>query len=338
MKSEKRPVRIGMMSFAHMHAASYADCVNRLPGAELAGIADDDSTRALEMADRFGTRCFKSYDELLAQDIDGVIVCPENIHHKALTVMAAQAGKHVMCEKPLAISMADGNAMIAACKDNGVKLQTAFPCRFSPEMAAARRAIQAGRIGKIIAINGTNHGKCPCGWFTDLSISGGGAVIDHTVHVVDLMRWTMESEVTEVYAEISNLMLHKNFDDTGILSMAFDNGVFATLDSSWSRPPSFPTWGDVTMTVVGTEGTIRLDLFAQAINRYSDSTMSASWEYFGGNVDLGLVRSFIESIAQDLPAPITGEDGLAAAAVALAAYESAVKGSPVKLAEIYGRA
>lgn len=323
-----------MMSFAHMHAGSYAACVNQIPEAELAGIADDNRERGQDMAKRFGTSFFASYEELLRQDIHAVIVCSENVRHKELTVMAAEAGKHVMCEKPLAASIEDGRTMITECKKHGVKLQTAFPCRFSPAMAQALQAIGAGQIGKIFAIRGTNRGRCPGGWFTDLSLAGGGAVMDHTVHVADLMRWVMGAEPAEVYAEIGNLMLHKDFDDTATLSIRFDNGVFATLDPSWSRPPSFPFWGDVTMLIVGSDGYIALDLFAQKMDLYSDRTMQCSWEHWGDNIDLGLVKSFVNSVARDLPVEVTGEDGLAAAAVAIAAYESAKRCVPVKVADV----
>ena len=334
MASEIRPVRVGMMSFAHMHATSYAACVNQIPEAVLVGIADDNKERGQDMAKRFNTRFFETYEDLLRQDIQAVIVCSENTRHRELTVMAAQAGKHVMCEKPLAATIKDGRAMIAECRKHGVKLQTAFPCRYSPAMVQARQAVMAGRIGKILAVKGTNRGQCPGGWFTDTSLSGGGAVMDHTVHVVDLMRWTTGAEVTEVHAEISNLMLHENFDDTGILSFQFDNGVFATLDASWSRPPSFPFWGDVTMAIIGTDGAIWLDLFAQKMDLYSDRTMRSSWDYWGDHIDLGLVMAFVNSVAHDLPVEVTGEDGLAAAGVALAAYESAQKARPVRLEEL----
>lgn len=330
MSTEIRPVKIGMMSFAHMHAGSYAVCVNELPNVELAGIADDNKERGLKMAELYNTKFFESYEELLRQEIHGVIICSENSRHKGLTIMAAEAGKHVLCEKPLAPNIEDGRQMIAECKKHGVKLQTAFPCRFSPVMIQARQDVLSGQIGKILAIKGTNRGRCPGGWFTELPLSGGGAVIDHTVHVADLIRWTTGAEINEVYAEIDNKMLHKGFDDMGMLTFTLDNGVFATLDPSWSRPPSFPFWGDVTMAIVGTDGTIWVDLFKQTMTLHSDDTMRTSWEFWGDNIDLWLVKSFTDSIATDKPVEITGEDGLAAAAAAIAAYESAKRGMPVK--------
>src|SRR5947207_2057324 len=131
----QRVVKIGMMSFAHMHAASYAHSIVTRTDTEMVGIADHDPARAQAMAQRFETRAFPSYEALLAAPgLEAVVIASENVRHRALAEMAAEAGKHVLCEKPLATSLADGEAMIAACRQAGVQLMTAFPCRYSPVM------------------------------------------------------------------------------------------------------------------------------------------------------------------------------------------------------------
>lgn len=324
-------VKIGMMSFAHLHANSYASCVNQLPDAELVGIADDDGERARAMAACFHTRAFGGYSDLLASDIEAVIIASENARHRELTEMAAATGKHVLSEKPLATTAADGLAMISACRKAGVFLMTAFPCRFSPAMQRLKAACDAGKIGTIVAIRGTNRGTNPGGWFTQKKLSGGGAVMDHTVHVTDLMRWLTGSEVADVYAEIGNGFYHQDYDDAGFLTMTFENGIFATLDASWSRTKSFPFWGDVTMAVVGEGGVLTLDMFSQNIVHYSDTDMRVYWHNWGSNVDLALIGAFVQSVANHTVPPITGEDGLRAAEVAFAAYQSAEEGAPVKV-------
>ena len=327
-----RPLKIGIMSFAHMHAESYADCVNGLTTAELAGIADDDPERGSAAADRHGTTFFNSYEELLAlPGLGAVIICSENVRHRDLAIMAAEAGKHVLCEKPLATTIADASAMIATCHDRGVKLQTAFPCRYGAATIRAKQAIEAGGIGRVLAIKGTNRGKMPGGWFTDVAKSGGGAVMDHTVHVADLMRWVLGSEFAEVYAEISNQLYHQDYDDTGTLAMQFENGVFATLDCSWSRPKSYPFWGDVMLEFTATGGVVAVDLFAQKMNVFPTEAAPGRWEYWGDKLDLWMVRDFVRCVAEAAPVCVTGDDGLKALEVALAAYESAKVGGPVKL-------
>lgn len=316
-------VRIGMLSFAHMHAHAYAAAVNHIDEAELVGIADHDDTRAMESARQHGTRAYSSYQALLDDQLDAVIIASENARHKELTEMAAAKGLHVLCEKPLATSIEDGQAMIDACRNAGVQLMTAFPCRFSPVVTRLKAAVDDGRIGRILAMRGTNRGRCPWGWFVDKKLAGGGAVIDHTVHVTDLMRWISGAEVKDVYAEIDNRIYGKEFDDTGLLTLEFQNGVFATLDSSWSRPEAFPMWGDVTLSVVGEKGVLNADLFAQNLILYSNKEKGAKWIGWGDDIDLLMVRSFVEAVRTGSPVPITGEDGLSAAAAAFAAYESA---------------
>lgn len=321
-------LRIGILSVAHMHAYSYASSINALATAELCGIADDNPERGQSAAEQFATKFVPSYAELLASEIDAVVIGSENIRHRELVEMAAAAGKHVLCEKPLATTYADGLAMIDACRAAGVQLMTAFPCRFSPAAVRLKSAVDSGAIGNVLAIRGTNRGRCPFDWFTQLDLSGGGAVIDHTVHVTDLMRWILGTEVTQVYAEISHRMFGQSFEDTGFLSLRFANGVFATLDSSWSRCKSYPTWGDVTLAVTGEKGTLTLDMFSQNLVHYSDRTGGVSWIPWGSNIDELMLDAFVKAIVGEAPVPITGEDGLAAAAVALAAYRSAAAGAP----------
>ncbi len=323
------PVKLGIMSFAHLHAHSYASAIRTLPDAELVGIADHDVDRAQEAARQYETRAFPSYEALLAAELDAVVIASENVRHRELVEMAATAGRHVLCEKPLATTADDGLAMIEACREAGVQLMTAFPCRFSPAMRRIKAAVETGEYGSILAVRGTNRGRCPFGWFIDPTLSGGGAVMDHTVHVADLMRWLVGSEVRKVYAEISNGIFHREFDDVGFLSLEFENGVFATLDTSWSRPKSFPTWGDVTLAVTAQHGTLSLDMFSQNLVLYSDRTNDVRWQPWGSNIDLLMLESFVRAIETDEPMPVTGEDGLRAVEVALAAYRSAQAGVAV---------
>ncbi|NRF95726.1 Gfo/Idh/MocA family oxidoreductase [Paenibacillus frigoriresistens] len=324
-------MKIGIISFAHMHAYSYAQALKNIDGVELAGIADDNEQRGRQYAEHFGTMYVGNYEDLLKLDIDAVIVTSENSHHREHVVAAAKAGKHVLCEKPLATTAQDGQEMIDACLENGVLLQTAFPVRFHPAVIRAKQLIDEGKIGRVLAMKGTNHGQNPGGWFIDPAFSGGGAVLDHTVHVVDLMRWFMNTEVKEVYAEIGNLISETPIDDCGILSLEFENGVYATLDCSWSRNKAFPTWGDVTLEIVGTEGNISIDAFNQKLHLYSNE-QGYKHKYWGDDMDQGLIADFVASVRDGKKeAFITGEDGLRAVEVAIAAYHSAQVCAPVAI-------
>jgi predicted dehydrogenase len=326
-------IRIGILSAAHGHAHSYASCLQAIADVELVGIADEDSTRGQAFAERFGIRAFESAEALLAEGLDGVIICSANRDHRPLTELAAQHTRHILCEKPIATTLADAEAMIAACANTGAKLQIAFPVRFAAPVQQLRALLQSGALGQIYSLKTTNHGQMPGGWFIDRELSGGGAVIDHTVHVIDLLRWFFDAEVSEVYAEIGVDLLHDGLgiDDAGMLSFTLSNGAYGTLDTSWSRPSAFPTWGDVTIEVVAERGWARLDAFKQQFAVYSNRATKAEWVGWGGNMDLGLMRDFVGMIAEGRAPSITGQDGLRALQVALAAYESAAAGAPVSI-------
>jgi predicted dehydrogenase len=205
--------------------------------------------------------------------------------------------------------------------------------RFAPPVQQLKQTLDGGALGRIYCVKSTNRGLLPGGWFTDSALAGGGAVMDHTVHVIDLLRWFWATEVTEVYAEIGYDLLHPGLgiDDAGLLSFTLATGAYGTLDTSWSRPESYPTWGDVKIEVVGEGGTARLDAFNQTISVASDETGRTRWVGWGSDMDMGLIRDFLEMIATGRDPFITGYDGLKALEVALGAYLSAGRGQPVPL-------
>ncbi|CAA9553715.1 MAG: NADH-dependent dyhydrogenase [uncultured Thermomicrobiales bacterium] len=326
-------VRIGMISFAHLHAEGYAGCVNSIPHAELVAITDDDPERGRSAAAQFGATFEPDLATLLARDdIDAVIICSENVHHKRLTLAAAEAGKHVLCEKPLATTVEDAQAMIDVCARHGVKLQTAFPVRFNAATVALHDAVRSGQIGAPLAVNARNPGTCPMSWFVEPELAGGGAVIDHTVHVVDALRWIFDAEFTDVYAEIDTRIHDIPADDTGLLMLTMSNGVPVSLDTSWSRPVNWPIWGGVEIEVIGENGVLSLDAYSDVIEIAEIRGPSLAWEATQVSGDPEMVSAFIDAVRNDTPPPVTGEDGLRAVQVALGAYESARTHAPVRLA------
>jgi predicted dehydrogenase len=331
MTQEK--IRIGMMSFAHMHAASYAAHLQQMDDVELVGVWDADPARGKTMADRFETAFFTDNEALLAEGLDGVVICSENVYHRSLVELAAGQTKAILCEKPIATTPEDAQAMIDVCAATQTRLQIAFPVRFSPPVQRLKSIIAEGKLGRLFSAKCTNHGSMPGGWFIERELSGGGAVIDHTVHVIDLLRWMLGAEVTEVYAEVGDSLLHPGLgvDDAGLLSFRMSNGIYGTLDTSWSRPASYPTWGDVKLEILGEDGIAQVDAFAQHLRVSSDAVGKTRWLYWGGDMDRGLVQDFVAMIQEDRAPSITGEDGLRALEVALAAYQSAAQGAVVAI-------
>lgn len=328
------PVRLGFLGIAHMHALGYGDALYWLrPRVDKhVGVWDQDAARAGKFANSRRCVTYKGPEALLA-DVDAVIITSENARHAEYAEMAAQKGKHILCEKPIATSEEDGQRILKAVEASGIKFMTAFPCRYSPAFQKLRQRVEEGDIGDIAAVCATNRGRCPFEWFVEKDKSGGGAMIDHVVHVADLLRVLLMSEPKRVMAQTGNNMYGKDWEDTAMLTIEFESGVFASLDSSWSRPKSYKTWGDVTMNVVGEKGVIELDMFGQSIDLHQDATMQHMVAWYGSDLDRALVSDFISCIEEDRAPAITAHDGLQAARVAFAGYRSAVAREPVHLEE-----
>ncbi|MBX7255648.1 MAG: Gfo/Idh/MocA family oxidoreductase [Candidatus Hydrogenedentes bacterium] len=322
--------KIGIMSFAHMHAYSYAASINALPEATLTAVWDDDPARGKAAAEQYGTKFIADLDSFLASDVQGVVVCSENVKHRAMVEAAAKAGKWILCEKPLATTVEDAKAMVDLCKKQGVGLGTAFPCRYITPIKAVKDDIAAGKYGKIYAAACTNNGSYPGGWFADPTWSGGGATMDHTVHVADLLRWILGKEIVKVYCENGKLIKPDiATDDVGSLHFEMEDGVKVSHIASWNRPKSFATWGDITLEFIGEKGNVSVDGFNQKLDVYSDDDMKGTWVGWGDNCDTGLVRDFAQSIDEHRDPAITGYDGLKAVEVTVAAHKSVASGKMV---------
>ncbi|MFZ5992561.1 MAG: Gfo/Idh/MocA family protein [Deinococcota bacterium] len=330
-------MRIGILSFAHLHAEGYQASLRTLPGVELVGFSHEDAEEGRRFAAEYGLRWYPSHQELLAEGLDGVVVCSENARHRELVEMAAEAKCHVLCEKPIEASLEDAQAMREACERNGVHFMTAFPMRFAPSVQSVRAAIQQGQLGQVYGVNGINHAEIPTAhraWFADKERAGGGAVMDHVVHLADLLRWYFGAEVTEVYAEVDNLFYPGavEVDTAGLLLLSLSNGVQASIDCSWSRPPWYPRWGHLKMEVVGERGALVLDAFAQYVTLYArNAPRKVSWVGFGPDPNRGMLEEFVASIRQNRPPLVTWNDGYQALRVALAAYQSTQAQEPVQL-------
>src|SRR5690625_3093371 len=211
-------MKVGIMSFAHMHAYSYAEGLKKLPQVEFVGIFDDDLERGREVSETFETTHYADQAEFLEQEMDAVIICSENNRHKEMVLNAAKAKKHILCEKPIATTIEDAKEMIQVCDEEDVILQIAYPVRFSSPMRELKEMIDRGELGEVVACRTTNRGQNPGGWFIDEEQSGGGAVLDHTVHMVDIMRWYLGEEVTEVEAIVDSYFHDVDIDDAGILT------------------------------------------------------------------------------------------------------------------------
>jgi predicted dehydrogenase len=253
-------ISIGLVSFAHVHSPAYAAVLKDLDAADFVGIIDEDAGRGAEASELFGVRFFDNTNSLF-EEIDAVVVCSENNNHARDVIPALKGGVHVLCEKPISTTVEDARAMIQASETSGSQLRTAFPVRYLPSVVRARELARGGALGRVLAVNGTNHGQIPGEWFLDPELAGGGAVMDHTVHLADILRWMLDVEVKSVYAEVDSVFGTGRTDDAAILTLeleggSFADGAFATIDPSWSRGDGYPTWSDVTLRISGTSGVL----------------------------------------------------------------------------------
>jgi predicted dehydrogenase len=320
-------VRVGVVSFAHVHAPQYAAVLASLGSADFVGVADGDASRGREAAQRFGVRYFEDARAFF-EAVDAVVVCSENRNHVRDVISALENGAHVLCEKPISTTVDDARAMIQASEDTGRQLRISFPVRYLPAVRQAREIVRSGGIGRVLAVSGTNHGQAPDGWFLDKDLAGGGAVMDHTVHVADALRWMLGAEAKSVYAEIGSFFGAGGIDDGAILTLEFEGGViadgaFATIDPSWSRGKGYPTWGDVTLRITGTLGVLDVDAFAQRLTTFDHEAGNASWTHTGEDMNVLMLEDFLQGVAEGSPSGASGVDGLRALEIVLSAYRSA---------------
>ncbi|HBZ82726.1 MULTISPECIES: Gfo/Idh/MocA family protein [Brevibacillus] len=315
-------MKVGILSFAHMHAQSYAAHLRNHPDAELHAIWDDDPVRGEAMAAAYGAKYYRDLAAFLQSPIEAVVVCSENARHKAHVLACAKAKKHVLCEKPIATTVPDAEEMIRVCAAEAVILQVAYPVRFAPAIERVKELVQSGALGEILAINSTNHGQMPGGWFVEEEQSGGGAATDHIVHLMDLVRWMLADEVKSVYAELDTRFHQLAVEDCGMVSLVLESGVIVGIDPSWSRPKTFPTWGDVTMRIVGTQGTVEVDVFRQHLLHYNDQAGKLNQLPWAVDMDARLIADFVQAVKEKRAPSISGLDGLRTLEVVKAAYES----------------
>lgn len=355
-------MKLAFMSAAHVHADAYVSCLQSMPDVEIIGIADHDSVRGKAFASRYGLSFFESYDTLLAQKPDGVLITSENAYHKDLSLKAIKAGAHILCEKPLATNVKDAETIVRSAHEAKILLMTAFPMRFSVPVRSVRDELLRGKLGKPLCFNASNQGQLPPrdrAWFTDPVLAGGGAIIDHVVHLADVMRWYLGTEIVEVYA-VANRIFHAQeveIETGAMVSLQFKNDVFATINCSWSRPSTWPSWGGLSFDLITDRGAIHVDAFKQNLtifntlsvqdgvknaqqstsvnhdwsSAHGDRGLGPRWLFWGSDANQMMIEEFITAVREHRAPMITGEDGLHAVQVVDAAYRSIQERRPIRI-------
>lgn len=346
------PARVG---FAIIGAGAVADyhrraiAANAGLGARLVAIGHHDPARFDELGARFGVPCLGSDDLLSRPDVDVVCICTPSGMHAGQTVAAARAGKHVICEKPLALSLRDADAMIEACDRAGVRLGVVLQRRAEPLFARVREAIRAGDLGDLtlasvtIPYHRSEAYYREAGWRGTWALDGGGVLMNQGIHLIDLLVWYMGDPV-EVRAHAATLHHGIEVEDTLTATLRFEGGALATVTATTTAAPGFPH----RIEIYGTGGGIQIEGEDAPRWELEDRTRTVveppevgvasgvasdagAWRDARGIAPTGhinLFRDFIEALDSGRPSTTDGAQGRRSLATVLAIYEAAGLRSP----------
>ena len=344
-----KTVHVGIVGSGFV-AELHAEALKCVPGAELVAVASPTPGRAEAFAARHGVeRWFADYHSLLRDGhVDMITVaCPNDLHAE-VTIAAARAGVHVVCEKPLCLSLRQADAMLAACREAGVKLMYAEELLFAPKYVRAKQLVDEGALGEVYLVK---QGECHFGphsdWFWDIDRSGGGVLMDMGCHSVEFGRWIYgKARPLSVYAHLGRFAHQERTrgEDHSLCVVEYEGGRLAVAENSWARTGGI----DDRAEVYGTRGLTIADLIrGNALTTFSASgygyavekapeTKGWTFTAFEETWNYGFPQEFqhfVECVANDTQPLETGEDGRAVLEILCAAYQSARLGRKVSLRE-----
>ncbi len=294
-------------------------------------IADQDLARAKAVAAELGARATTDNAEAIAGDVDAVIIVVPTPFHRPVTELAAAHGKHVFCEKPIARSIEDAEAMLAACDRAGVRLMIGHVVRFFPEFVKIRELLQAGTLGQIGVVRASRVNARPPGernWFRDLAASGG-LVVDLMIHDLDTLRWYF-GDVERVFAQGLSYTPYQSTCDYTLAVVRFANGVIAHVEGSWAHG----TWRTA-MEIAGEHGIIRHSGEETAPIRVERPGPTFHEPLIGRQGAMSdspyqaELRHFFDRLADGAPFLTDGREGIRALEVALAVLASVRTGRTI---------
>jgi len=323
-----------------VHARNFA---GRIRGARLAALVDPVRGAAEEAAKELGGVADVSadYREALKNPrVDAVVVATPTVSHREICVAAARAGRHVFCEKPMAMDMVECAEMIEAAEKARVRLQIGFMRRFDCGFIAARETVESGRIGKTVLVKSLSRGaSSPQAWMFDMARSNG-TLSEVNSHDIDTLRWFTGSEFEEVYAIAGNyrcpqaLPAHPDYYDNFVLTATFRNGMQGLIDGAASVGYGY----DARVEVLGTKGVLFVGQLAdKALVSCAEGdglkqSVVWSWRALFREAYEAEECEFIAAVAEGRTPRVGGRDGMAAVGVVQAGNQSIRTGKPVKVA------
>mgnify|MGYP006274516649 CR=1 FL=1 len=312
-----------------------------IPGAQLVALSDaNESVLADASRELRVDKASSDYASLLRDNaVDAVVVVTPTVLHEEIVVAAANAGKHVFCEKPMAMSVREAETMNAAVKANRVKLQIGFMRRFDREFAGAKQKVDEGKIGEVTLIKTLTHGpSTPQEWMYDINKSNG-PLAEVNSHDIDTVRWFAESEVEEVYAVAGNFRCrdvadkYPDFYDNVVLATKLADGKQAMVEGAVAVGYGY----DARLEILGTEGLLQAGRVEantiRTVTKVGGVQFGSvpSWRNLFHEAYFKEDQAFVDAILNDDEPIVTGLDGQMAVAVVVAGNESIRKGKPVRL-------
>ncbi len=340
------PLGIGVISFAHGHAHLYCERLATFDDARLVACWDDNSARGRQAAERHGMRFVPQLEELLADPaVEAVIVTCETYRHAEKVLAAAAAGKQILCQKPMALTLSDCDRMAAAVAAAGVKFMMAYQMRHDPSNQKIHALVTSGALGRISLVRrrhcipvlfNQEFVDGPTRWHLD-PLQNLGMFMDDASHATDFLHWLL-GPPTSVMAEIDNTLTQTAPDDTGVAIYRYASGTMAVLVNS-----SVTLAGENTTEVYGEQGVliqnhddlvstnVALPPHPIALKQYRRG--DPQWHDLGIPIPpshaeriAAVPRAFVDCIRHDLPPPATAHDGRVSVEMVLGAYHSARQG------------
>lgn len=339
----REPIRVGLIGCGNIGAGGHFPAYAHIPEAELVAVCDAVEERAQEAARLSGATSYTDYRQLLeCEDIRMVDICLPTYLHAQVAISAMKAGKHVLCEKPMAHTLEAADAMIEAVQACSVKLMIGQVRRFDHRYASIKAQVDAGKVGRMVFIRRAERQFLPFpsdAWHWDPR-RGGGVILDISVHVTDMFRWFFGEDAIEVYAvarSVREAARAAGTFDHALITCKFEGGKVGFAEVSWAYPQGFGGALYAHLDILGTEGKIQYsDKDTNPMLIYTPERGHELPRYFRfmSTTEYAFeeeIRYFVRCIIEDQEPLVSPQDARAALEMALAAQRSAETGEPVLL-------